>query len=58
MIIKIGAKLSRGKKTKLLVIGPKNEAAPPIEGIHVAGEYTGVSSDARNIGVTFDTYMN
>ena len=26
--------------------------------IHVAGKYIEVSSNARNIGVTFDTHMN
>ena len=46
------------EKTELLVIGPKNKITPPIEGIHVAGEYIEVSSNARNIRVTFDTHMN
>ena len=50
-------KLNR-EKTELLVIGPKNKITPPIEGIHVACEYIEVSSNARNIGVTFDTHMN
>ena len=51
-------KLRKWEKTKLLVIGPKNKITPPIEGIHVAGEYIEVSSNARNIGATFDTHMN
>ena len=43
-------KLNRDK-TELLVIGPKHKVNPPIKGIHVAGAYTEVSNNARNIRV-------
>ena len=45
-------------KTELLVIGPKHKVNPPIKGIHVAGAYTEVSNNARNIGVSFDSHVN
>ena len=50
-------KLNRDK-TELLVIGPKHKVNPPIKGIHVAGAYTEVSNNARNIGVSFDSHVN
>ena len=34
-------------KTELLVIGPKHKVIPPIEGIHVVGEYIKVSSSGK-----------
>ena len=45
-------------KTELLVIGPKHKVNPPVKGIHVAGEYIEVSSNARNKGVIFDAHVN
>ena len=50
-------KLNRDK-TELLVTGPKHKANPPINGIHVAGEYIEFSNNARNIGVIFDSHAN
>ena len=50
-------KLNRDK-TELLVIGPRHKVNPPIKGIHVAGAYTEVSNNARNIGVSFDSHVN
>ena len=50
-------KLNRDK-TEPLVIGPKHKVNPPIKGIHVAGAYTEVSNNARNIGVSFDSDVN
>ena len=46
------------EKTELLVIGAKNKITPPIEDIHVAGKNIEVSSNAKKIGITFDTHMN
>ena len=40
------------------MIGPKHKVNPPIKGIHVAGDYIGASSSARNIGVIFDSQVN
>ena len=45
-------------KIELLVIGPKHKVNPPTKGIHVAGEYIGVSNNARKIGVIFDSHVN
>ena len=51
-------KAEQRDKTELLVIGPKHKINPPIKGIHVAGAYTEVSNNARNIGVSFDSHVN
>ena len=50
-------KLNRDK-TELLVIGPKHKVNPPSNGIHVAGAYTEVSNNARNIGVSFASHVS
>jgi len=50
-------KLNRDK-TELLVIGPKHKVNPPIEGIHVAGDYIEASNSARNTGAIFDSHFN
>lgn len=45
-------------KTGILVIGKKQKVIPSIEGIRVAGKYIKVSSNAKNIVITFHTPIN